>query len=64
MKEKPKKCGKKKMIYTPQQHIPVGEVVEISEGHKVLRIKKPGEKATEDISIEYLISSVMNTKNV
>ncbi|HBL84724.1 MAG: hypothetical protein A2Y17_11365 [Clostridiales bacterium GWF2_38_85] len=54
---------KMKMLYTPKYHIPIGEVIDIGDSRKAIRIKKPGNKVTEDISFEYLVSAVANTEN-
>lgn len=55
------KGKKKKMVYTPECHIPIGEAVKIENGEYALRIKKPNSQEVEVISIGKLVSKVAQT---
>lgn len=44
-----------RMMYTPQCHIPIGEVVN-QNGEVALRIKKPNTKSYETITLGALVS--------
>ena len=59
-----KKATKKKMVYTPEHHIPIGEAVKTAYGEYALRIKKPNSPEVETISIGKLVSEVVSTAEV
>ena len=46
-----------KLIYTPELHIPIGEVVE-KDGSRALKIKKAGDKKEETITLDELLSLI------
>ncbi len=48
-------CAGKRLIYTPEKHIPIGELILLSDGRRALRIKKAGGKTVEIIAIETLL---------
>lgn len=48
---------KPKLIYTPELHIPIGEVVE-KDGSRALKIKKAGDKKEETITLDELLSLI------
>ena len=56
-----KKNKKKKMVYTPNCHIPIGEAVKKENGEYALRIKKPNSPDIEVVSIVELMSEVIQT---
>ena len=56
-----KKKQKKKMVYTPKCHIPIGEAVKKENGEYALRIKKPNSPDIEVVSIVELMSEVIQT---
>ena len=56
-----KKKQKKKMVYTPKCHIPIGEAVKNENGEYALRIKKPNSPDIEVVSIVELLSEVIQT---
>ena len=49
---------KKKMVYTPERHIPIGEALKTDSGEYALRLKKSGENEYETISIGQLLNRV------
>ena len=60
------KTAKKKMVYTPECHIPLGEAVKTEQGEYALRIKKPQGQEYEIVPIGTLVSQVAQaaeTKN-
>lgn len=46
-----------KLIYTPEHHIPIGEVVE-KDGSRALKIKKAGDKKEETITLDELLTLI------
>lgn len=58
MTETKSKTQKKKMVYTPEQHIPLGEAVKTPNGEYALRIKKPNSSLYEVVTIGTLISQL------
>lgn len=48
-------CAEKRLIYTPEKRIPIGEIIILPDGHRALRIKKAGGKAVEIVRIETLL---------
>lgn len=46
-----------KLIYTPELHIPIGEVVE-KDGSRALKIKKAGDRKEETITLDELLSLI------
>ena len=56
-----KKNKKKKMVYTPKCHSPIGEAVKKENGEYALRIKKPNSPDIEVVSIVELLSEVIQT---
>lgn len=56
----PKCIPKPKLIYTPERHIPIGEAV-IEKGIVALKIKKHGEQDTDTITIDTLISLIIQS---
>lgn len=47
----------KKMIYSPQEHIPIGESVEV-DGQPMLRVKKPNANVYEDVPVGTLLNGI------
>ena len=56
MNENKKKS--RKMVYTREQHIPIGEAVLNENGEMALRVKKPKGPEMETISISTLLSDM------
>ena len=56
-----KKNKKKKMVYTPKCHIPIGEAIKDENGNYALRIKKPNSHDVEVVSIGTLFSVIAQT---
>lgn len=52
------KKSKKNMIYTPQQHIPVGEAVKTDTGELAIRVKKPNAPQYEIVPIGAFVTQV------
>lgn len=50
---------KKKMVYTPEHHIPLGEAIKTDSGDYGLRIKR--DKQYETVSISQLMSQIIQT---
>lgn len=48
----------KKMVYTREQHIPIGEAVINENGEMALRVKKPKGPEMETITIGTLLSDI------
>ena len=48
-----------KMIYTPKDHIPVGEAVKMPDGTHALRVKNPRTKGFDDISLDTLLEALV-----
>ena len=44
--------GKPELIYTPMHKIPIGEAIKTENGLKAIRIKKPGSKIHEIITLD------------
>lgn len=55
------KKTKKKMVYTPERHIPIGEALKSENGEYALRIKKANSNEVEIISIGKLMTAVAQT---
>lgn len=55
------KQTKKKMVYTPEHHIPIGEALKSENGEYALCIKKPKSNEVEIISIGKLMTEVAQT---
>ena len=53
----PRRTPRPRLVYTPEHHIPIGEAV-FEKGTMALRIKKHGEKETETITVDTLISLI------
>lgn len=53
-----RKSKKKNMVYTPQQHIPMGEAIKTASGEPALLVKKPNCSQYEIIPIGALVSQV------
>lgn len=49
---------RKKMVYTPEFHIPIGEACKTESGEYALRIKKSRSEVVEEIPIGKLMSQV------
>ena len=52
---------KSMMLYTPEQHIPIGECILTSSGEYALRIKKSGCNEYEVVSIGQLMTMLART---
>lgn len=50
--------AKKKMVYTPERHIPIGEACKTATGEYALRIKKAKGNEVEIIPIGKLVTQV------
>lgn len=50
--------AKKKMVYTPECHIPIGEAILTDNGEYALRIKKPKSQDVEVVPIGKLMTQV------
>ena len=50
--------AKKKMVYTPECHIPIGEACKTASGEYALRIKKPKSNEIEVVSLGQLVTKV------
>lgn len=66
-----KRCSKEQFIsnnennnfiYTPNEHIPIGQVVETEDGAAALEIKKPGKKTKEIITVDELLGLIYAVK--
>ena len=53
-----KKSKKKNMVYTPQQHIPVGDAVKTDTGELAIRVKKPNAPQYEVVPIGAFLTQV------
>ena len=57
--------ARRKMIYTPVRHIPIGEAIKKPDGTYTLRIKRNNRDEFEEIPLERLCTSViMNAEQV
>lgn len=55
---------KSKMVYTPKEHIPLGEAVKTESGEYALRIKKAKENAYETISVGMLMTQIVQAAEI
>lgn len=49
----------KKMIYTPERHIPIGEAIKTETGEYALVLKRKGENEYETMPMGQLMSKVV-----
>jgi len=52
---------KKKMVYTPKCHIPIGEAIKTESGEYAIRIKRPKGDEVEVVPIGTLMTQVAQT---
>ena len=50
---------RRKMVYTPVRHIPIGEAIKRPDGTYILRIKRSNRDEFDEIPLEKLCTSVI-----
>lgn len=54
---------KKNMVYTPNDHIPIGEAIKRPDGSHAIRVKNPKTKKEDEISLDGLFEAVVHAAN-